>query len=337
MGKGKGYLAFILIGACVVTVLISYYLQDQLTLSQAGQGGVSPIKSFLPFKVLEFMAITGIGWCLQSFYAKYQQRENLKIIARSAYRRISDTLKTLSILQNDFVEKQKNDSYKDIRPLLNSFQNLSDAIELNMRSAAVDWIDGIDEDLKKIKDLEELNNKIQSREASITDTNDYDDLENLKHKRSKLDNEIPAILRDEGLMRPTSSYKNSSKMVLQALNQKLRNGQPLDFAVSIIEDISLETIQEENTNLFLVINSDSPKYGNVSLVLDDNIVGKIENKYREFGWNDEDFASGLSEFLKSNNLNIENNTYFHGQTPVEFLDRLEDDGKLRIRVKIVIS
>ena len=100
---------FILVAVIVYIVQITDIFSStqafQATTQQANPGtAVQSKRELIFFNLINFICLTGMGWCLQSLYSKKQYQNELKRYAISAYRRIHDIFESVSVLKSSIMQ-----------------------------------------------------------------------------------------------------------------------------------------------------------------------------------------------------------------------------------------
>lgn len=182
------------------------------------------------FSAFEIVASIAIGYFIQQNASKKEFQDSLKKMALSAYRRITDIEKALFRLFIE-IEKIRSSSPQEIKPLLGLLLSMGEGIKETIQSSMDDWIEILEEDLKKKDKLEMLEEQRQVIENKISkDESNSNDLQAIKNQITNLRSELPSLLLQDAGTYPRAG--RISKLIIQILFETLNTNRTLPILIS---------------------------------------------------------------------------------------------------------
>lgn len=178
--------------------------------TEIAAGNATPLDRSL-FGALEFFLSVAIGWTSQRIASKEEFGRSLRQYALSAYRRISDTKKSLNRVTLR-IDSMRPSYPKTSIHELDLLAALTEDIADNVDSSKVDWADIIGEDLERAGRLQQLEDQLRqvtdrgSARPSATDAQ----VESLKQEIDKLRSDLPFMLQ-EATMSPQDSLPREGR------------------------------------------------------------------------------------------------------------------------------
>lgn len=242
---------------------------------------------YIGISIILFIISLIIGLFIQKIQSREEFQERLRSKAIGAIRRLSD----IEILVNrgsDNVFEDTNNNSKIMFKLIHD----------SVRSAIYDWTDVLEEDFKKIQELE---SKKLALINTLSHTNENHEegrkkIKDLKNEIIKLQNSIPQTLyssltrtqlaemynfKTQEFLNDIASNVNEYEILIEVLDPTLysiiKQKEPLIFHYSY---------GSENSGLFVVLGNDI-----------NNKIGKVINKSSEYNISDVNYYAWLDSAL----------------------------------------
>lgn len=147
------------------------------------------------FSGLEFLLSLASGWVLQRIVSREEFQKSLKQYAQSAFRRINDISKSITRLERRIIRLRSShpmDQVHELDVIRASVEELGDTV----KSSIYDWTDIIEDDLKKINQIQDLEEEIRElRQNEISSNYHQSDVyERLNNEIKILRSELPLML-----------------------------------------------------------------------------------------------------------------------------------------------
>lgn len=196
------------------------------------------------FNIINLMLSLGFSWLLTRIVTKAEFEESLKRFAISAYRRTTDTARSLDSLISQIV-RMKLDLPEDRLNELNLLIVVAKNIQDTVTSSTDDWVNVIGEELRKKEELQELRERRSAALSEALDTNDREkELRDLEFKIDKLRSDLPYLLQEE------DELPRAGRMSNRAWEYFVENIRTYGYLVlRILPHIE---ISEENINRLIV-------------------------------------------------------------------------------------
>jgi hypothetical protein len=275
--KDKKYVIYIILGiiAYIAFTIIQYSLIDN-------KG------AHISYLIILFLVSLIIGFFIQKIQSRQEFEENLKSKAYGAIRRLSD----IEILVKRGLLRNKREGDAEL-----IFLNIGDSI----KSAKYDWADVIEDDLKTIQDIENKKRELLSIFSAIgADAQEkINRIDQLEKDISTLGKLLPPALQEVTEVNPidTDYFFACQEM----LNNEVTAKKALELQIEVLDPI-LITVLEQNKPLFFFYSRDGKKTRLfLTLGLEtEQIIGRILNRYKKFGINDDYYYQVVCEAIDLN-------------------------------------
>lgn len=262
---------------------------------------------YIGISILLFITSLLIGLSIQKIQSRQEFQEQLRSKAIGSIRRLQD----IEILVKRGLTNIPDDTNNNSKTIFNV---ISDSV----RSAKFDWIDVLEEDFKKIQELE--SKKLALIDALSHTNEDHEEgrkkIIDLKNEITKLQNSIPQTLyssvtrtqladmytfKTQEFLNDIASNVNKYEILIEILDLKLYS--IIEQHEPLILHYSYET---KNNGLFIILGNDI-----------DNKIGKVINKAKEYKISDVDYYTWLNSALykySSNDVKILNDYTYQIKT-----------------------